>query len=508
MDVVAAVFRLVWACMRGLWRLLRAIASGIGVLNRWGGLGPGGALGSARFATGWEMCWAGVRRGKGVIVGRSGRSFLRFNRDGMIALFAPMGAGKGVGIVIPNLLEYRGSIVCTDIKGENHAITARRRTRYGKVRVLNTMHPALSDGFNPLDMVRVGTTHENDDSEALAKLMVMPDGQESHWDNKAEGLLACLIMHTIHLAPELRNLAHVRTLSTLRPESLQDLLRDIATNGTRAAAELAASFLAMDGSEEFKSILSNAEKATRVWSAASPAGDISMHSTFKLSDLIDKPTTLYLVVDEEKLAVYAGFLRVMVGCVINTMTRAKDRPRPKHKVLLLLDEAAALGSLEPLERGVGYLRAYCTPLLVFQDMSQLRELYRRAGSFLANATCKVFFNVADLDAARFVSEMVGQTTTVARNEGTSQASTDFMRQQMSLGVSETGRWLLDPSEVMRLPGNRSLVLYRSDILRYPVLARKINYRALRHWYWWGTYDRWPPKAAASDYADDQRRATA
>lgn len=65
--------------------------------------------------------------------------------------------------------------------------------------------------------------------------------------------------------------------------------------------------------------------------------------------------------DEEKLSVYGGFLRVMVGCVINTMTRAKDMPRPKHKVPLLLDEAAALGSLEPLERGLGYLRAYCTP---------------------------------------------------------------------------------------------------------------------------------------------------
>ncbi|WP_456640518.1 hypothetical protein [Bradyrhizobium sp. USDA 10063] len=39
----------------------------------------------------------------------------------------------------------------------------------------------------------------------------------------------------------------------------------------------------------------------------------------------------------------------MVGCAMNSLTRAKGRP--KHKVLLLLDEAAALGSLEPLERG-------------------------------------------------------------------------------------------------------------------------------------------------------------
>lgn len=498
MVLVRCIFSIALLCLLLSWKLLSTAASLVHTLHRWGGFSPGGALGSARFATRWEMFRAGVRRGRGPIVGRVGRSFLRFNKDGMVAVFAPMGAGKGIGIVIPNLLDYPGSIVCTDIKGENSAITARRRHTFGAVHILDTTQPALSACFNPLDMVRVGSWHEKDDAEALAKLMVIPDGNEGHWDSKSEGLLTCLILHTVRLQPERRTLAHVRTLSTLPPESLQETLRTIATEGQPAAAELASSFLAMERSDEFKSILSNLEKATRVWSASSPAGLISRTSTFQLTDLIDRTTTIYLVVDEEKLGVYAGFLRVMVGCVINAMTRAKGRPRPRHKVLLLLDEAAALGSLEPLERGVGYLRAYCTPVLIFQDMAQLKELYRRWGSFLANATCKVFFNVADLDAARLISEMIGKTTALAHNQGTSQTSLDLLRQHHSLGASETGRWLLDPSEVMRLPSRRSLVLFRSDVLRYPVLAAKINYRAWRYWRWWGAYDRWEPRTNPAD----------
>lgn len=87
-------------------------------------------------------------------------------------------------------------------------------------------------------------------------------------------------------------------------------------------------------------------------------------------------------------------------------------------------------------------------------MSQLTALYRRSGSFLANIACKVLFNVSDLEAARFVSEMIGQAPALSRNEGTSQANTDLVRQQYSAGVSETARYLLDPSEVMRSPGNR------------------------------------------------------
>ncbi|WP_213290547.1 type IV secretory system conjugative DNA transfer family protein [Bradyrhizobium sp. sGM-13] len=417
---------------------------------------------------------------------------MRFNKDGMIAVFAPMGAGKGVGIVIPNLLDYRGSIVCTDIKGENSAITRRQRETLGMVRLLDTTDPLHSDHFNPLDMIRTGTLHERDDAEALARLMIIPDEKTSHWDAKTEGLLACLILHVMRHELERRNLAQVRSLSTLPPESLKDLLQTISTGGSRPAAEIAASFLSMDGSEEFKSIISNAEKATRVWTAGGPAGEISRYSNFDLGNLVQQVKTIYLVVDEEKLDIYAAFLRVMVGCVINSLTRAKNLPRPKRKVLLLLDEAAALGSLEPLERGVGYLRAYCTPLLVFQDLSQLRTIYRRAGSFLANATCKVFFNVADLDAARFVSEIIGQTTSLSRNAGTSHTNLDPVRQHHSLGQSETGRWLLDPSEVMRLPGKHAIVIYRSDILRYPVLAAKVNYRSWRNLRWRGKYDKWPP----------------
>lgn len=50
---------------------------------------------------------------------------------------------------------------------------------------------------------------------------------------------------------------------------------------------------------------------------------------------------------------------------------------------------------------------------------------------------------------------------------------------------------------MRLPHNDALMIYRSDVLRYPVLARKINYRALRYWQWWGKYDKWRPGDMAS-----------
>jgi len=102
--------------------------------------------------------------------------------------------------------------------------------------------------------------------------------------------------------------------------------------------------------------------------------------------------------------------------------------------------------------------------------------------------------------------MLGPATWFSRNEGVSQSNTDLIRQQQSVGQSQTTRSLLDHSEVLRLPGNRSVVMYRSDILRYPVLATKVNYRAWYHLKWKGKYDKWPPKAVGSAAAEAARHS--
>ena len=43
------------------------------------------------------------------------------------APLAPTGSGKGIAVVLPNLLDYLGSVVTTDIKGEAYAVSARFR---------------------------------------------------------------------------------------------------------------------------------------------------------------------------------------------------------------------------------------------------------------------------------------------------------------------------------------------------------------------------------------------
>ena len=56
----------------------------------------------------------------------------RFYHEGHILTCATTGAGKGIGAVIPNLIDYPGSAFVLDLKGENYAVTARARRAAGQ----------------------------------------------------------------------------------------------------------------------------------------------------------------------------------------------------------------------------------------------------------------------------------------------------------------------------------------------------------------------------------------
>src|SRR3546814_13648560 len=72
-----------------------------------------------------------------------------------VLLEAPTGSGKGVGIVIPNLLQWPDSVVVLDIKHENYEITAGFRRKGGQKVVL--FNPTDREGrtarYNPLSYI-------------------------------------------------------------------------------------------------------------------------------------------------------------------------------------------------------------------------------------------------------------------------------------------------------------------------------------------------------------------
>lgn len=459
-------------------------------------------FGSARLASMWELARRGVLGGEGLILARKAGGLIRFNNpEGSAIVFAPQGAGKGVGPVISNLLDYRGSVIVTDPKGENLAVTGRHRASLGEVHVLNLQEPQWSDFINPLDMIRVGTVHEVVDAEALAELMLDKDPrEESHWRERAKSWLTGFLLFVLHVygeRPELQTLAEVHRMATSDGKTLDAMLQVMSVMPQSRIRETAHQITRAFDTEEAMNILSNLVKGTEAWSLSKPLGVLSSRSSFDCRTFYNGTQTLYLVVPEEKLAVYGTALRVIVGMMLHAVVEAgKRQPPPRHRPLFLLDEAAALGYLEPLETGMGYIRAYARALLIFQDLDQLQRTYGKWRSLLANCGAHVFWSVNDMETAKLVAERIGQTTVRTRSSGVSSSHDAIIQHQAQSGDGEAGRLLLDASEILRLPPDDVLVFMNRQ-LSVPIRAKRVVYYRERRFK--GLWDRWRDTVAGPGF---------
>src|SRR4051812_27510742 len=87
---------------------------------------------------GWD---SSARRGRfgfapaavsGAVAAPEDEEPLWYKGDNHLMTVAPTGAGKGRGVIIPNLLAYPGPAVVIDPKGEAYQTTARRRRQMGQ----------------------------------------------------------------------------------------------------------------------------------------------------------------------------------------------------------------------------------------------------------------------------------------------------------------------------------------------------------------------------------------
>ena len=438
---------------------------------------PSDSHGSAQWGRGEAL-----RAPHGFELGRLGDSVLRYPGDGHLITVAPTRTGKGVSAVIPNLLHYRGSIVVTDPKGENYAVTARRRRELGSM--VQALDPFGVVGgtstFNPFDLVDAQSPDANDDAWLLADMLVVPDGkmrEEAFWHEEARALLAGLTLYVAsHAPPELRTLSHLRSLLTLPPEPfgqlLEDMLESVEVGGlvSRAAARVM-----QKADRERSGVISSAQSYTHFLDSPRMATVLG-HSSFGLSDLKRERMTLYLVLPPDRMDTYRAWLRLMTACAMLAMTRTPGPPR--ERVLFLLDEFANLGRMRPVERDISLAAGYGASFwLLLQDLAQLKGTYPdRWQTFLANADVFQTFGINDWETAEYISKLTGDATIHVESENVSTGVTrgrSASRQHSSAQTtSEKARRLLTPDEVRRLPRESQILFARGTA---PVLAERLDY---------------------------------
>jgi len=443
--------------------------------------------GSAHFA-GAAQVKNSLGGAAGLVVGRENRKggqLLRYAGPAHLITIAPTRSGKGVGAIIPNLLTADRSVFCIDPKGENARITARARATFGPVYVLDpfAVSGQPSAAFNPFAGLEPDSLDLAEDAGLLADALVYdPPGQagDAHWNEEAKALIGGLILHVVcNAAPHARTLATVRDWLTGSPYEFRTLLETMQqATGAGGLIRRAANRHLGKSEREAAGVLSSAQRHTHFLDSAR-INQTMVASDFRFSDLKEAKATVFLVLPPERLDGYARWLRLMVAQAIHDLARSPARPAAP--VLFLLDEFAALGRLEPVERAFRLMAGYGLQLWpILQDMHQLRSAYgERAGTFLSNAGLVQIFNVADVETASWVSKSIGATTMSYQTTGTSTSRGGlqfFETKSASTTAHLSRRDLMTPDEIMRLDSSLEILLRQGEA---PVIAAKVRYFADR-----------------------------
>lgn len=331
-------------------------------------------------------------------------------------------SGKGVAQIIPNLLRWKHSALVIDPKGEAAEATAEAREAMGQsVHVLDPFETCNVDKrfrakLNLLDEIAPESPNAFRQINAMADGLIMRHSSESgHWDGGAQEVLAGFLAYAIsddNLAT--RNLITMRQLLTEPdPEKFGEYVDDMSQNESCGRLPMTGAGKLTKTGTEAGHFLSGAVSNTK-WIDDPFMQNCLSESTFKLSDLKHKPTTIYLVLPFDALSDYGRFLRLFVRMALYQMQQKMPNGSLKgERCLFILDEFYSLGNISEISKSVGGMPGYNLHLWPFlQDHNQMIELYGRdgAGTFFANSDYSFFYGVNDIDTASFVSKECGLIT--------------------------------------------------------------------------------------------------
>ena len=442
-------------------------------------------FGDARFATRREIKQAGLLGSKGIIVGLYMNMYLMFSGSQHVIMSAPTRSGKGVGIVIPNLLTWPDSMVILDIKQENHAITSGFRTKHGQPCYL--FNPGATDyrthRYNPLAYISDDPNFRIDDVQKIGN-MLFPDqaGTDPIWTATPRALFLGLVLFLAETPGKLVTIGQVLRESLADGDGaayLAKIINDRAAENkplSNACVMALNSYISITSENTRSGVMTSFRSRLELWmnplvDAATSAND------FDLRDLRKRRMTIYLGVTPDNLDRMAPLLNLFFQQLIDLNTRELPERNPdlKYQCLLLPDEFTAMGKIQVLSKGISYIAGYGLRMLpIIQSPAQVVEVYGKeaAQTFTTNHALQVIFppKASETQTAEDISKWLGYQTV----KGVSESKTKgiFSKKTPSESTSDQRRALLLPQEITSLGKEAELVIVEDCP---PIRAKKIRY---------------------------------
>jgi type IV secretion system protein VirD4 len=457
--------------------------------------------GDARWATARDIRRAGLFSDRGIILGRYKNRYLVLPGQTGVILAAPPRSGKGVSCVIPNLLNWPGSVLVLDIKKENWALTAGYRSLFSEVYLFD---PFSADGrtarWNPFTYVAEHAFLRIDDVQRIATMLYQETaGADPFWIKSARALFVGIALYLFERRDYERTYNNDPAHKDPMPEvqvTIGEVLRQAmasdeegfskhwkriiegwAALGKPLSPQCVS--LIMDVVDLAPQTASSVRKTFTsqldLW--LNPLLDLATSaSDFDLRDLRKKKMAVYLGIkprDFERLQVVMNvFFQQAIG--EQTAELPEINPLLKYQLLVVLDEFTAVGRIPILLNSIAFVPGYnVRTLTVIQTPSQLDECYGPNGRkiMLKTLAARIIFPPNDMEDARNISEELGYTTVKSRSR-TVPGVMGGSNRSPSTNLTDQRRALMLPQEIKEMPADQQL-LFVEHVL--PVKCRKIKY---------------------------------
>ena len=447
--------------------------------------------GEARFASAGDLRERNMLESEdtALVVGKKNGKFIYFNGQQFAMVAAPTRSGKGVGIVIPNLLSYQGSVVVLDIKQENFDLTSGFRARHGQEVFL--FNPFAEDRrthrWNPLSYVSSDASFRISDVQSIAAMLypVRDGAKDPFWANQAQNAFVAFALYSFeqaaylsssfgspYAAPTMGSL--YRLSSGRQGQEIKTYLAELAAwPHLSSNARTAFSTLLGQANETFASIMGTFKEPLNPWlnpvvDAATSADD------FDLRDVRKKRMSIYVVIQPNKLAESRLILNLFFSQLINQNTRElpKANPELKHQCLLLLDEFTSIGRVDIIASAVSFMAGYNLRMMpIVQSLAQLEATYGRetARTIMTNHALRVIFAPREQQDANEYSEMLGYMG--VRKDSVSRSRS--RENSYTRSESEERRALMLPQELKAMGDDKQILLVEG--MAHPVMSDKIRY---------------------------------
>ncbi|MPZ54683.1 MAG: hypothetical protein GEU79_18480, partial [Acidimicrobiia bacterium] len=252
-------------------------------------------------------------------------------------VFGPSGSGKTSAFAIPTILTWDGPAVISAVKTDLLRVTRHQRAEQGEIMVFdpfNRLEDPDRTGWDPLEHCDTyeGATTLAGNLLALSDFTTVSHGD--FWAGAAEGLLGPLFLAA---RTDGHSLRQVRTWLNL---TQWDQPKRILEGKFSEAWETLLGATENTATDTYLSYVASARVALKAYETAAALESTTLKPQVDLDQLLDTPSTLYLIGDEDDQKIlrplFVGLLDEVMRHAARRVNRGVRADRP---LLFLLDDA-------------------------------------------------------------------------------------------------------------------------------------------------------------------------